>query len=254
MLRHETGLSIFLLRGLAREVRHWGTFVEALGTARRHIDVIPLEMPGAGVFRDRKSPLRTEEYVSQMRLQYLQQAKPGKPCIITGLSFGGMIAAQWVHTHPDDFQGAILINSSSRNSFPTKRLTPGGALAFLRALFTRDVFTRERIIAALLCNLADVGQTASLWAAIEKSAPMAASNKIRQLFAAATFVLPGRGTVPALILCSKNDKLVSPACSHSIAREWQSEIHTHPSAGHDLTTDDANWCIEGILSWLDSLP
>ncbi len=254
MLRYESGLSIFLLRGLAREVRHWGSFLETLGKTRQNIDVRPLEMPGAGTLRLQKSPLRTEEYVSSIRQLYLQQVKPGKSNIIIGLSFGGMIAAQWIHTHPDDFQAALLINSSSSNSSPTKRLTPRGALAFLRALLSRDVSARERILAALLCNLADIEKTASLWAAIEKDAPMAASNKIRQLYAAAGFVLPQRPTVPTLVLCSRFDNLVSPVCSQDIAQAWQSEIHTHPSAGHDLTTDDADWCIECMFSWLDSLP
>ncbi|MEE4242628.1 MAG: alpha/beta hydrolase [Desulfopila sp.] len=253
MPHHTSGLSIFLLRGLAREVRHWGVFVEKLNQARSNINVIPLEMPGAGVLRDQKSPLRAGDYIPIIRQQYLCHVKAGQPAIIIGLSFGGMLAAQWVATHPEDFMGIVLINSSSHLSFPTKRLTPGGTLTFLRILFSRDSLSRERILAGTICNLADVEKTALFWKKIEDSAPMSPTNKIRQLYAAATFALPQLSRIPALVLCSKNDKLVSHSCSLDIAQAWKSDIRIHPTAGHDLTTDDSGWCIENLFPWIDDI-
>jgi pimeloyl-ACP methyl ester carboxylesterase len=173
--------------------------------------------------------------------------------IVIGLSLGGMIAAQWIHTHPTDFQAVVIINSSSSLSRFWQRMIPSGGKALLKAFSTRDISKRERTIAGLITNLADPDRVAHNWAEISRSAPISTLNTFRQLAAAATFSLPRNIGTPTLVLCSTHDRLVSPICSEDIARALTCGIVHHSMAGHDLTTDDPDWCITQIFSWLPAL-
>lgn len=253
MVNNDATISVFLLRGLAREVRHWGVFPEKLEAAQAGIEVIPLEMPGAGVLHKEKSPTAIGEYVERIRRQYLRHNINGRYNVLLGVSLGGMIAAQWIDTYPDDFQSAVLINSSSSLSPPWKRITPAGSKAVIGGLLTRNIYRQERKIADIVCNLENTEKIARQWSDISKSAPIARSNVLRQLFAASAFSLPQTVEVPVLILSSIRDRLVSPACSHAIAEAWQCLLSSHDQAGHDLTTDDPDWCVFHILSWLPHL-
>ena len=60
--------------------------------------------------------------------------------------------------------------------------------------------------------------------------------------------------VPMLVLVSRQDKLVDPACSLRLAQEWQVPVAIHPDAGHDLPFDDAGWVAEQVQKWIAILP
>ena len=253
MATENSPISFFLLRGLAREVRHWGDFCSQLEMAHHHFRVIPLEIPGAGIRRAERSPISIRGYIKEMRQQYLDTLRPNQTTIILGLSFGGMIAARWIHDYPSDFHGAILINTSGRPSPFYERMRFSAATRLLSAVFQRNPILREKRIANVICNLADTEVLAQKWGQIAKSAPMTRSNMLRQLYTAARFRTPPSPTLPTLLLCSANDRLVSAACSHAIADSWNITPIIHQTAGHDLPTDDPRWCIRQIISWLPHL-
>lgn len=246
-------ISFFLLRGLAREVRHWGDFCGQLESAASNFRVIPLEIPGAGARRAEQSPTTVAGYVEKLRSLHLQNVQANHINILLGISFGAMISARWIHDFPTDFHGAILINASGRPSPFYKRLRMPAALRILGAAFHRNSTNREKIIARLICNLADTDTLAQRWGRIAESAPIAPSNTLRQLYAAAKFRTPPATTLPTLHLCSTSDRLVNAACSHSIADLWNRRPIAHAKAGHDLTTDDPHWCISRIISWLPTV-
>jgi pimeloyl-ACP methyl ester carboxylesterase len=250
MSKEHSFTSFFLLRGLGREVRHWGDFCTQLESTHRNIRVIPLEIPGVGKRKSEKSPITVTGYVEELRDLYLDCVQPNHTNIILGLSFGAMIAARWTHSFAKDFHGAILINTSARPSSFYKRLRPSAAAKLLEAAFHRNSLFREKKIARLICNIAEPEVLGKRWGHIADSAPIATSNVLRQLYAAARFTMAPITTVPTLILCSTKDRLVNVACSHSIAQSWGITPAIHPTAGHDLTTDDAAWCINTIISWL----
>ncbi|MBM9603920.1 alpha/beta fold hydrolase [Desulfopila inferna] len=250
MTSKSTTINIFLLRGLAREVRHWGTFPETLRAAGAGIEVTPLEIPGAGVLRNESSPTTISEYVERIRPQFLRHSRDQEHNFLLGLSLGGMIAAQWIDTYPSDYRAAVIINSSSSLSPPRQRISLSGLKALIGSLLIRDVYRQEKRIADKVCNLADTEKIARQWADISRSAPIARYNVLRQLFASAIFSLPREVKVPVLILSSARDRLVSPSCSRDIAQVWGSPVISHNRAGHDLTTDDPDWCISHILPWL----
>jgi pimeloyl-ACP methyl ester carboxylesterase len=253
MSTEKSPISFFLLRGLAREVRHWGNFCKELEAANSRFRVIPLEIPGAGRRRAERSPANIADYVDELRHQYLQRIQPEHTNIVLGLSFGAMISARWIYDLPTDFHGAIFINTSGRPSPFYERMRVSAAVGLLRALFYKNPNDREKTLARLICNLADTEILANEWGRIAESTPMAPSNILRQFYAAARFSMPPASTLPTLILYSTNDRLVNSACSQSIADWWQIEPVSHPTAGHDLTTDDPHWCINQIISWLSTV-
>lgn len=240
---------IFLLRGLARESRHWGDFLGKMSEAFSPAILHPLDIPGTGQLHGQVSPTSVKEYIKIMRQEYLNHTCQDDACKIIGLSLGGMIAAQWLDSHPEDFDSAVLINSSSRLSPFFKRMIISGALQLLKAMITFDPLRREKILASLLCNLADREKTARHWAEIHKTAPVSILNILRQLFAATTFKPPQNLTTPVLLLCSTNDRLVSAKCSEDIAMLWHKDMVCHDRAGHDLPTDDPDWCVSALQSW-----
>jgi predicted alpha/beta hydrolase family esterase len=56
--------------------------------------------------------------------------------------------------------------------------------------------------------------------------------------------------VPLLVLASAADTLVDPRCSIRLAHAWDAELRTHPTAGHDLPLDDAEWVASEVGRWL----
>lgn len=242
--------SFFLLRGLSREIRHWGDFPNLLANKSTDYRSIPLEIPGNGKLRNVPSPLTIDQYVVEIRKQYMAAMRKEDRNILLGLSFGGMIAAAWLHDFPGDFDGIILINMSSQLSQPYKRLRPTAAIGLLLASLSGNTLLRERTIARVICNLADSGKLALAWQKITESAPIKRRNTLRQLYAASTFYLPVAPDIPSLLLASDNDRLVHHSCSRRIAEVWEAELISHPQAGHDLPADDPCWCCEAIFSWL----
>ncbi len=253
-MTEQTGTTtFFLLRGLAREIRHWGDFPEVLENSGERIRAVPLEIPGAGSLRNSRAPLAAGEYVKRIREQYLQQRRSQDTNILFGLSFGGMIAASWLDACPEDFQAAVLANASSRDCPFYKRLSPAAMRILFSTLFSGDVEGRERRLANLICNLADTDEIARQWSDIARSAPMSSLNKLRQLYAAAVFSLPPAPGVPTLVLCSTKDRLCDPRCSEIIGDAWACRRICHAEAGHDLTTDDPRWCGSTLMSWLSTV-
>lgn len=242
--------SIFLLRGLAREIRHWGEFPLLLEKKNSECRSLPLEIPGAGLLGKEKAPLHPSGHAAIIRDAHFNKLSGERLNIALGLSFGAMIAAQWCNDYPKDFQGLILINTSCRSSPPFQRLRPQGALTLLKAMMNGNLEVRERRVADTICNLADTEAVARRWAAIAADAPPSRINAFRQVVAASRFSLPEPPSIPVLILTSAQDRLVSSDCSRYIARHWNASLISHPSAGHDLPTDDPTWCIETITSWL----
>lgn len=243
-------IRFFLLRGLARESRHWGTFPSALMKTVSNCQIIPLEIPGSGTLCRTPSPKTIIEHVESVRNQYVEKVGSGGLNVVIGFSFGGMVAAQWLHSFPLDIQAGILINTSSKESPPLKRMKPGGALRLASTLFATTPHAKEVILARLLCNLADTSNVADHWCEIRKSAPVSISSTCNQLIAAASFSLPQKLQQPILILGSKKDRLVEPTCSEDIAGRWCQKVVYHPEAGHDMTTDDPHWCADTIFTWL----
>jgi len=242
-----------LLRGWAREARHWGGFPDALQQALPAGDrVLAIDLPGNGARHAQKSPTRVADAVQAVRRELQQQGDTG-PYAVVALSLGGMVSLQWAALHPTELSACVLINSSARGLAPLwRRLRPSSYPALLAILRPGLASAgREARILALTSNVRQGDRALAVaWGRYADEHPVSRRNAMRQLLAAARFRLPqSRPAVPMLVLASARDGLVSPSCSRALALRWGLPLHVHPEAGHDLPLDDPQWVIRQILEW-----
>ena len=242
-----------LLRGLAREARHWGDFGNALaaqlGPAHR---VLVLDLPGNGVRHGETSPATVAAIAAAGRAD-LSRRGIGPPYVLVALSLGAMVALEWCEAAPQELVGCVLLNTSLRGLSPFwQRLRPRNWLP-LAALLRPGMTAEQREARVLqLTSSAPARHAAAVqrWAAIARQYPVTPRNALRQLLAAARYRPPvRRPAVPLLVLASAGDGLVSPRCSQQLAAHWQVPLALHPGAGHDLPLDDPDWVLREIGRW-----
>jgi len=148
----------------------------------------------------------------------------------------------------------VLINTSLRGMSPLyQRLSLGAWPLIARIAATADVAKRERLIFELTSSLQDPSpKLIENRVAIHQRHPVQLKNVLSQLWAAARYHPPlGKPLIPLLLLNSKGDRMVDPACTQAMAKRWNIEPIIHPWAGHDLPLDDPDWVIAAVLDWLE---
>ena len=242
---------VVLLRGLAREQRHWGEFRTLL---QQHLanPVLALDLPGMGQLYHRSSPARIDEMARQ--LQALLSAVTTGPCHLFAMSLGAMVAASVAAQSPAQVASLLLINSSAGSLTPFyQRLKWRSYPKVLQALFA-SAARREQLILQLTVNqAARRRQQLELWQRYALEKPVRTADVLRQLLAASRFVLPARPACPVLLLASEADRLVDWRASRQIANRWQAPLLLHPSAGHDLALDAPQWLVEQAVEFYHRL-
>ncbi|MDE2606032.1 MAG: alpha/beta hydrolase [Burkholderiales bacterium] len=240
-----------LLRGLGREARHWGRLPPLLEERLPGERVLTVDLPGSGRWWQQASPANVAGMVEAVRAELRARSRPG-PYVVLALSLGGMVAMEWAARFPGELQGCILVNSSAGRLSPFwQRLRPGAWLQLAPWLQPRaGDLDRERAVYRVTSNLPLHDAVVDDWVAFARSRPVARRNLARQLFAAARYRAPARLPVPALVLASAQDRLVSPRASEAIARAWSLPLNLHPSAGHDLPLDDPDWVVQQAVDWV----
>lgn len=237
-----------LLRGLIREQRHWEDFPEAMASAFPDQCIVTVDIAGNGARYKETSPHTVAGLMESARHD-LQQRGIAPPYHLLAISLGGMIAMEWMVTHPDEITQGVLMNTSlSAFSRFTERLSPRQYRKIINGFLTSDLYERENLILEITSNLrADHADIALRWASYATQYPISRSNALRQLYAAARYKQPYRQpTQPLHLLTSAEDKLVNASCSFEVAKRWGLPIYQHPLAGHDLPLDDAQWVIEQL--------
>lgn len=239
-----------LLRGLTREARHWGDFAQRLATGAG--DARAIDLPGNGALASQRSPLTVDEYVDAVRRDAGGARGPYR---VFAMSLGAMVAAAWAIRHPEEVECLVLVNTSMRPySRLHERLRPAAWPSLARVALHwhahGDDDVAERWVHALTCNRRDtLADDLARWHAIRASAPVSRANALRQLAAAARFEAGGVPKMPVLVLSSRADGLVNPACSARLARAWRATHVEHPWAGHDLPHDDPQWIDDTLRAW-----
>jgi len=245
-----------LLRGLARDSRHWGSFVSALeiahgGDAR----VIALDLPGNGALHAQRSPANVAAMVQAYRSQLLARRESG-PFHLLGLSLGSMVAIAWAQVHPDEVLSLVAVNGSARNlGWPWERLRLRAWPALARAAWPGTPGARrEHLVLSVCSNQATPHPAADEWANLAMAAHTRPVNALRQLASASRFrVSEAAPSVPMLVLVSAGDRLVSPECSLRLAKRWQLPLAIHQHAGHELALDAPQWLALRCARWADGL-
>ncbi len=241
-----------LLRGLAREQRHWGGFAEILTRATKGDSVHRLDLPGAGTEHLRDSPLTVGAIADDVRARWLPlRAQHAGPWGVLGISLGGMVALAWCGAWPGDFERLVVGNSSAGDlNVPWQRMRLDVFGGVLQSLGDRSPEGRERRVLAMTTRLCtDVDARAREWAGYMLDRPMRRANVGRQILAALRFRAPARIGQPMLVLSGARDALADPRCSRAIAARYGARLEVHPAAGHDLSTDAPEWLAERVREW-----
>jgi pimeloyl-ACP methyl ester carboxylesterase len=240
-----------LLRGWAREARHWGHFPDELRVALPGSEVRTLDLPGNGRLHERRSPLTVPAMVDELRALHVERDKRYS---LLGLSLGAMVCIDWTLRYPGEVEACALLNTSLRPfSRFYERLRPGAYGTILRsALFEADAARREAAILRMTSATARADAAlAAAWAGYAHERPVSRANVLRQLIAAARYRVPARAPrSPLLLLAGARDRLVNPSCSARLASVWSVPLAVHPTAGHDLTLDDGPWVAAQVKEWL----
>ncbi len=243
-----------LLRGLAREERHWGEFPHMLSEQIPETRVHFLELPGVGKKAHLEAFANIKDYTNQLREEWLALKRTyPEPWGVMAISMGGMIGMDWCHRFPHDLTALILINSSAGNlSPPHHRFSPLAMGTVLKLFFREDYEEREEAILKLTTNMLKVDQDLiKRYASYSADTPIKRSSFIKQMAAASRFQIPKELKQELLILAAKKDRLASYKCSQAIAKHFHTKVHYHESAGHDLPMDDPQWVVDQIKNFLE---
>jgi pimeloyl-ACP methyl ester carboxylesterase len=164
-----------------------------------------------------------------------------------------MVAWEWMQCYPEDIATSTLMNTSFASLSPFyQRLRWQSYQCFISLAMTCNIRLREQKILQLTSNDNDDHQAIlSAWEKIQSEQPISLKNSARQIIAAASYrPSESKPSSPVLLLNSLKDRLVSPRCSMAIQQQWQLELRTHPSAGHDLTLDAGDWVAMQLKNWL----
>lgn len=238
-----------LLRGLGRERRHWHDFPSLLGRQLVGGRIHLIDVAGAGTERGRL-PWPSVEWLARDIARRVPELATGEGWSLLGLSLGGMVSLSLCWLLPDSIQQAVIINASGRVSERGARFRLGAVPAFARLLLEASPRHRERGLLELTSALPPAAKSdyAERAVRIAFDSPVRRAAVMSQLLAAARFWPPPREGLRArlLFLGSRNDALVSPACSRALARLYGAPYDEHPHAGHDLPLDDPRWLCERI--------
>ena len=239
-----------LLRGLAREAKHWGEFETALSNASYCQKIIMCDFPGVGIHHNMTGPASIRQIVDFIKSNHHSQLEKEKPLFLIGLSLGGMVAYEYLKQHPGLFEKVAIINSSFRGLSPLyHRVKPGAIVQLLRIMAEKQHTKREASILRLISNFHTQDQKVlHKFVEICNKRPVKIRNVVNQLIAASRyrFKLAKIPEFKGLVLCSREDRMVSYQCSHAFAKALQWPIAEHSLAGHDLPLDAPEWIIKEI--------
>ncbi|QNM96935.1 alpha/beta fold hydrolase [Chitinimonas koreensis] len=239
-----------LLRGLGREARHWGGFPPLLAEALGGVRVLAPDLAGNGRRWRERSAATLAGQCDGLRAELAEVLAQG-PVNLLAISLGGMVALDWATRRPTEVGRLVLVNTSLAGLAPFWRRLRWPRYPAIARLPLQSIAARERSILAMVSN--DPARRAAAlpqWIAWQREAPVARANLLRQLAAAARFRLPPQWPgCPALLLASRRDRLVDPACSQALAAAAGWPLRLHETAGHDLPLDDPHWLAAQVAQW-----
>jgi alpha-beta hydrolase superfamily lysophospholipase len=241
------GNNWILIRGLTRGIGHWGDFPELMEGRGANVEL--LEIPGNGNLHNLATPTRPQECLAYFKSNS-RLWRGTEPINICGISLGGMLALKWAESDPSRIVSVAVINSSLSQFSPAfRRLRPQNYGAIVQTLLRKPTLARERLILQMVSNRPDrIKKFENQFAEFSSLNPVSKINLLRQLVLASNISINDRFSVPIKILVSKMDRLVDKSCSYKIAKAFSTELHEHPTAGHDLALDTPEWLCQQLLA------
>ena len=242
--------SWLMLRGLAREKRHFGEFPATFERLLPGQRAFPMDLAGFGSLSRQPVPRTLSGIVDELRARFLKERANDGPWSIFALSLGGMVALEWAARHPNDFAQVVVANTSAGDQSSLFERFQPVMWPKLPGLVLGDALARERTILEVTVNSAiDKEALAHTWRGWFDERKPSRVAFLRQIIAAARSTLPARVQPPLLVLTSRADRLVSYKCSERIADKLSARLEIHDEAGHDLSLDAPTWICERIAAF-----
>ncbi len=242
---------LILLRGLLREVGHWGDFKNQMAQALPKIEVHTVDLPGIGEFA-RVSPPFSISGMARFVHEKIESKNLEGRIGLFAVSLGAMTALQMKADFSEAYGPVIAINTSSTLSPRHKRLRWERWRAFLTVVSEWNVSKREEKIIPMVVNSPEGRKAAGeVWVRIVKEKKVHPLTAIAQLKSAMGF-LPAdslKDSKEILLISSLGDLLVDPSCSELLHKRYNWEHHIHPWGGHDLAWDDSDWLLSEAQSF-----
>lgn len=240
-----------LVRGLAREQRHWGGFPAQIRAKFPKGRVLTLDLAGVGARSHLPSPRSIAAMAVDLRAEF-QKHSDGTPAFMLSPSLGGMVMLEWLNQDATGIAGAVLINTSIKGLNPFwERMQMGALFRLAASVFVRSAEAKERLVLSVVSNH-EAGRVAALplWTKLRAESPIATRVAITQIYAAMTHEVSfPKDPPPVLIMRGMQDKLAHPRCSETLSKRIRSRLVDHPTGGHDLPMDDPEWILDQIGSW-----
>lgn len=248
--------NILLLRGLGRTSAHWLDFPNHL---KDNLDIVNevkcIDLPGFGHESDASSPI-TIKGITDFVLSRFELFPTNKNWITISVSLGGMVNMHWLSDTEKSalIKGSIIINSSSSDiANPFERASIKSLSKIVRAGISTDNYVKEKHIASFVNHQCPDEETLRRLAQVNEKFPIGIPAFLKQLIAASQFKSPRYLYRPTMFVNSKNDVMVNPICSERLAKKFDCQLETHPSAGHDLPIEDPTWLVERVGNFLRNL-
>lgn len=240
---------LVFLRGLIRSRYHWAGFPDRF---KNDFQVIEVELPGNGYRFNELTPLDIPSMMLDIREQV--HAEHTGPVSIIAISMGAMIATEWARQFPKEIAEMHLINTSLANmSLPWERMSAVGFFRLLGCAGSR--LKLERTIFSLTMNRPFTEEEQNTWLNFAANHPLRWRNVFTQLLAASRYKGPAQAPIENVFFYNAaKDRLVRSGCTRRIAKRWNKPLLTHPTAGHDLPIDDAEWLETSIRTQLAIAP
>lgn len=244
-----SGRPLVLINGIGAPIEMWQPFVDELDDR----ELVRLDLPGCGLSSAPRRPLRMPE-LATLVTQVMDSVGLERPDVL-GYSFGGTVAQELAHRHPDRVRRLVLCS--------TVPGTPGAVPhPLIVAMMLNPLRYYDRRAAELMIPFIAGGRTARDRArlrsdlALRQSHPPNVLGYGYQLLAVSTFsswpwlhrlphrtlVVHGRGDPVAPVL---NARLMA-------ASMRRARLHVIADGGHLVLLDDPAQAAPPILEFLDA--
>jgi alpha-beta hydrolase superfamily lysophospholipase len=251
----ESELDIFVVLGLSREQGHLPLdFNDKMKAHFPRATVHYLDLPGAGVNLREEVPDSISGMVDFLRNQNIVHfSQKQRKRILIATSLAGMVEAEWLVKYPQDFDAGVMIASSFKETCDFFERTQFITLMRMMNIATSVRPKRSETLTAKI-NINDkelrdgvIDQSME----IQELRPMSKKSLIQQVSAAKKYEFHGQINIPILLMGSKADRLVTPACIEKTSEFFGATLRMHETSGHGIPVEATDWMLDNIKAWLD---
>lgn len=258
---------IFLLRGLTRSPFHWYSFPQVLCQQLSYSseNLIFASLPKPTTWREALKLSSPQIILDDLKRQLPQSGSVH----MVGISLGALLLFHLMRQQQSRVLSLTMVNASHPDfATPKQRFSTEALLKLIKAhLICRNQGEKALLKATInnpsiresLLSEAQEYQRNHHWSYRELTSQLLLAHRCGEhIHQATSFRPPARATRSdfsrkVLLLTGGDDRLVDPQCSNALSQHFNLKLMTRPGGGHDLTTEDPQWCAKRIKQWVLAL-